>query len=206
MLTSDDDIVAETGARQACLAAFNLEAAKAFADDALHDHRPALRRGVAKIYAHNLISGPDRARCEAAVVRLFHDEDEEVRRAATGFLDEAEVKDRLLEVKPLVQELLRSPAFREAENRLFRVLEQTPAHAVDLLLAAIERFLTSHNAAEADARTRGAAINSEVSGLLLRVYSQAQDEALRVRCLDLIDTLLAGEAFGMEDALEKLSR
>ena len=205
MLRSADDKIAQAGARLACLAAFDVESAVQYAEAMLHG-RPALRRGAAEVYSHNLISGPDRPRCEAALTLLFHDGDESVRRAAVSFLLTKDLKSHIGEIEQLLHELVRSPAFIEADDHLFHVLDETTDDVVDLLFAAVERFLVRSAEAVSDIRSRTAATAGAVSGLLIRVYAQARDDNLRTRSLDLIDRLIAHEAFGMEQALDELGR
>jgi hypothetical protein len=168
--------------------------------------RPALRRGAAEVYSHNLFSGPDRRRCEEALVSLFDDDDEQVRSEAVHFLLETEAKDRLGEMEPLLHRLIASRAFNEAADRLFRVLDETTAPIADLLFAAVDRFLTVSGPAAADVRTSAAGTAAEASKLLVRAYSQACDASLRARCLDRMDQLIARDAFGLEQAIDDIDR
>jgi hypothetical protein len=51
-----------------------------------------------------------------------------------------------------------------------------------------------------------AATARNVSGFLIRVYAQAQDDKLRARSLYLIDNLIAHEAYGIEQVMDELAR
>ena len=205
MMVSGDEAIAQAGARQACIAALEGQIAVPLAEAALRGHA-ALRRGAAEIYSRNLISGPDRSTCEAVLTVLFHDEDEMVRRKAVGFLYYNSLKDHIRDLVPLLHKLLNSPAFCEADDRLFHVLDEAIDPVVDLLFAAVERFLATSAQAAADGRTRSAATAKDVSDLLIRVYAQAQDDKLRTRSLDLIDNLIAHEAYGIEQVMDELAR
>jgi len=47
---------------------------------------------------------------------------------------------------------------------------------------------------------------SALSKLLVRLYSQSTDEAVKTRCLDLIDRMVQLGAFGLADALAAYER
>lgn len=68
-----------------------------------------------------------------------------------------------------------------------------------------EKFIDSYGSV-ADIRTLIAAKADEVSELLIRVYSQSQSQALRSRCLDLVDRLTQIGAYGLDKALQQFER
>ncbi len=75
-----------------------------------------------------------------------------------------------------------------------------------LLLDAVARFLAMRSREASDISTRAAATASEIGQLLVRAYTQSPDEEFRRHALDLIDELIGHEAYGVERALELLSR
>jgi hypothetical protein len=204
MLSSEHVAVAQAGARRACLAAFDVPEAAGLAERALAGRGP-LRLGAAQIYAANLVSGADHAACDAALRRLFDDPETEVRAAAINFLDRLSLED-LRSVEPLLRVLIHSAAFAEADDQLLRLLEQTPGHVPALLLDAVGCFLTLRSQEASDTTTRAAATASEVGQLLVRAYSQSDDDEFRHQSLDLIDALIGHEAYGIDRALELLGR
>ena len=204
MLGSPDAAVAQAGARLACITAFDVPEAISLAETALAGG-PPLRLGAAQVYSANLISGPDRCTCEAALRRLFDDPDPEVRSAAVHFIYDVS-SEKVPVIQALLHALINSPAFIEAGDPLFYLLERTPGHMSALLLAAVARFLATSGRDAADVSTGAAFTAREAGDLLIRAYSQREDEGIRSRCLDLIDGLLGQEAFGIDQALETLSR
>ena len=81
MLRSAESEVCEAGARLASLAALHHHHAADIVDEALRGG-PQHRRGVAKIAANNVVHSECRDWCEAKLVKLFDDEDADVRRNA----------------------------------------------------------------------------------------------------------------------------
>jgi hypothetical protein len=204
MLASPDATVGQAGARLACVTAFEVPEAIPLAETALTGHS-LLRLGAAQVYSANLLSGPDRHTCEAALLCLFNDPDPEVRSASIHFLYDVSAEEVPV-IEPLLHALIDSSAFTEAGDSLFRLLERAPGHMPTLLLAAVERFLATTGREAADVSTGAAFTAGEAGDLLIRAYSQTEDEDIRRRCLDLIDGLLEQEAYGIDRALETLSR
>jgi hypothetical protein len=204
MLASADAAVAQAGARLACVTAFDVPEAVPLAKTALAGSS-SLRLGAAQVYSANLISGRDRSTCEAALQRLFDDADPDVRSASIQFLYGISAEEMPV-IEPLLHALINSSAFTETGHSLFRLLERTPGYMPTLLLAAVDRFLATSGRDAADVSTGAALTASEAGDLLIRAYSQADDEDVRRRCLDLIDGLLGQEAYGVERALELLYR
>lgn len=81
MLRSAESEVCEAGARLASLAALHHHHAADIVDEALRGG-PQHRRGVAEIAAINVAHSECRDWCEAKLVKLFDDEDADVRRNA----------------------------------------------------------------------------------------------------------------------------
>ena len=75
-----------------------------------------------------------------------------------------------------------------------------------LLLDAVARFLAVRSREASDISTRTAATASEIGQLLVRAHTQSQDDEFRRDALDLIDDLIGHEAYGVERALDLLSR
>jgi Novel STAND NTPase 1 len=202
MLVSAHVTVAQAGARLVCIASLDLPEAERLAAAALTGEMP-LRLGAAQVYSANVLS--HRLACEAALHRLFEDLEQEVRSAAVHFLHDLPAED-LATIAPLLEVLIDSPAYVEGADGILDLLERTPGHMPALLLAAVERFLALSGSGVADRSTGTAVSASTAADLLIRSYSQSEDEDLRGRCLDLIDELIGLEAFGVERALERVNR
>ena len=202
-IASDLPDVVKVGARQACLSSLSREEARSLAQRCLagtQSHRIA----AAEVYVANLQSAYLRQFCESGLIQLFNDPDEKVRdRAAKCFFRfEGE---QLGEYVNLVEAFVASPAFENDCHDLIYALEKTTAKLPDVTCLVCEKFIDSYGSV-ADIRTRSAAKADEVSELLIRVYSQSQSQALRSRCLDLVDRLTQIGAYGLDKALQQFER
>jgi hypothetical protein len=202
-IASDLPDVVKVGARQACLSSLSREEARSLAQRCLagaQSHRIA----AAEVYVANLQSAYLRQFCESRLIQLFNDPDEKVRdRAAKCFFRfEGE---QLGEYIGLVEAFVESPAFETDCHDLIYALEKTTAKLPDVTCLVCEKFIDSYGSV-ADIRTRSAAKADEVSELLIRVYSQSQSQALRSRCLDLVDRLTQIGAYGLDKALQQFER
>lgn len=162
----------------------------------------AARKGAARVYARNWEYQPDL--CHRLLVPLFHDEEKEVRTHADNFINHFDLGADA--IQPLVRDLIHSPAFLDASSSLFHSLEKTAAQRPDLLLLAVDRFLEAAGEEASDIRTHHAATAHEVGPLVIRAYSQSNDEGFRTACLDRIDALIGNEVFGIDRALEDVVR
>lgn len=202
-IASDLPDVVKVGARQACLSSLTIEEARSLAQRCLagtQSHRIA----AAEVYVANLQSAYLRQFCESGLIQLFNDPDEKVRdRAAKCFFRfEGE---QLGEYVNLVEAFVASPAFESDCHDLIYALEKTTAKLPDVTCLVCEKFIDSYGSV-ADIRTLIAAKADEVSELLIRVYSQSQSQALRSRCLDLVDRLTQIGAYGLDKALQQFER
>ena len=196
--------VATTGARQACLAALDIEEAASLANSCLSGSE-AHRLGAAQIFAANVLTGTYRSFCEDTLISLFRDPSDEVRaKAARCFLgfegSQMEGFDNL------VMQFVNSEAFPDNCNILFMALERSTAKLPDVTLSACERFIDVAGMAASDISTRQAGDADVVAKLTLRTYQQSVDEAIRARSLDLIDKLMEFGAYGIHDALMEFER
>lgn len=160
------------------------------------------RKGAAHVYAQNWEYQPEL--CHRMLVPLLHDQHKDVRTHADNFVDHFDLGADA--IQPLVCDLVNSPSFLDASHSLFRSLEKTAAQRPDLLLLAVDRFLEMAGEEASDIRTRHAATAHEVGPLVIRAYSQSNDEGFRTACLDRIDALIGNEVFGIDRALEEAVR
>jgi hypothetical protein len=204
MLTSAIPEVAEAGARQASLAALTLDEAADLADACMAGTSQQ-RKGAAEVFAANLGSADHRQFCEASLSRLFSDSEEEVRHeAATCF--------RHLGVQPindyasLVDEFLQSPAFQSNFDDLILTLDRSEVPLPEFAHRVCNRFVEVAGSEAGDIRTRSAGTATEVTRLILRLYSQTNQEAMRSHCLDVIDAMVAVGTYGLDQAIESYER
>jgi hypothetical protein len=155
---------------------------------------PAARRGAAEVFANNPTGQIN------TLVGLFDDDDAEVRRISSGVLRHlADLEPE--EVELLIRGFLASASFDEHFDGLIHELSQArttlPAGTIDVC----ERAVAAAGGDMNDIRTARAAVGRDLITIILRLYRQGHD-ALRSRCLDLIDRLTELNALGVSEALE----
>lgn len=201
MIVSGSDAVRQAGGRQACLAALSHDGARDLANDVLAGD-VALRRGAAEVFAKNLKQAEIREACVAGLTRLFYDDDAAVRQeAATCFRPfvDAELGD----YRALVDAFVDSPAFANGFDDLLDALAGTTADLSEQAIAAGEAFTRLVGAEAGDLRTRTSHLASVLAKIILRAYNRVRSAQLRERALDVVDALLANQAYGMDRALEE---
>ena len=204
MVTSQLTEVASAGARQACVAALDLEEAAEIARICLSGSE-AQKIGAAQVMAANVRTATCRSFCEDALVSLFNDPSDKVRaEAARCFLrfegPQLEGYDRL------ITGFVCSGASSSDFFPLLVALERTTAKLPEVTLLVCERFIDIAGLAAADISTGEAGDANTVIKLTLRTYQQSSDEKIRATCLDLIDKLMEHGAYGINDALEEFER
>ena len=198
---------AQRGAELACLAATSspsvlgsneaLDIARALAENAVTGP-PALQRGAAKIYAHNIDSGQS-AFCTHELSRLLDDEDAEVRRSvADAFSRVRNVHDP--EVREFVEQFVASRALADGEDDLAEFLWEYGPDDPPWALSVLEAMLSNSQARDSIRRTGG----EELVRLVLRVYTHpTSDRALRERAMDAFDKLMERYAYEAQRALNE---
>ena len=186
----------KVGTRQACLTSLVMEEARSLANLCLSDTE-AHRTAAAEIFVANLSTARFREFCESALVQLFNDSSQEVRSQAARCFFRFE-GEQLGEYTRLIKAFVQSPAFTTDCHDLIYALEKTTAKLPDITYQVCKQFINVVGSSAGDANT--------ISQLLIRVYSQSKDQALRSRCLDLIDRLAQMEAYGLNEALALIER
>ena len=87
-----------------------------------------------------------------------------------------------------------------------RVLEDSPVQLPDLVCALSERCVSEFKQEASDIRTRGALVATDLSKIVVRLYSQTGDPSIQSRCLDMIDDMERHKFFGLSEELSRLDR
>ncbi|MDE0218329.1 MAG: hypothetical protein OXJ90_03575 [Spirochaetaceae bacterium] len=176
MFRSAEPEVCEVGAALASLAAMVHESAADLGDEALQG-APRQRRGVAQVVAANVAAPGFRDWCQARLVILFDDDDDEVRQATTDCF--SRLPEEALEAYgDLIQAFCDSRAFAGGAFWLTRALEKSRGRLPGMTCMVCERSL-DHPSTEA----------FETAKLVFRTYQQHQDDEWASHTLDLIDRL-----------------
>jgi hypothetical protein len=131
---------------------------------------------------------------------LFNDPETEVRQAAARSmrrLPETETPD----VDGLIEKFIESAAFVEHMEDLIDGLAETRSRLPPPTLKACQRAVAVAAADLGDVRTGHAAMGQNLISILLRLYRQG-DAPIRTQCLDVIDTMIDMNAYGIAQALQ----
>jgi hypothetical protein len=128
----------------------------------------------------------------------MNDSDENVRKAVAetaGILR----GERLRPFVRILSALIASEAYSDAVPQLLITLERAPDRVDALVTACAQRFVEVHGVDIGNMATGAAADAREVGQLVFRAYAQATSATRRREALDLIDQLLALNAYGVAE-------
>jgi hypothetical protein len=204
MLASPVAPVRRIGGQVAALAAMEWETPGPLAN-VLAGNDPAQRQGAAEVCAERLLETGDAALAHHALVRFFHDPEEQVREAAAAVA--VALRDRRLAPhRRTLIALIDSRAFEAALTQLLITLEYAPDRVDELVLTCVRRFLAVLDSAAARPPRRFVGADRHVGRLLVRAYVQATSPARRSEILDLLDRLLLMGSLGVAQAIDDADR
>ena len=195
MIESNSEGVATAGARQVCLASLTVAEALGLARRCVSGSE-ALRLGAAEIYCANLKMAAHREECEAMLRTLFSDPSAAIRSSASRCFLEFEAAE-LGQYQGLITAFIESPSFDTEFNPLIHALDITTARMPEITLATCEKYLDM-----TDEYGEG----TEISRLVIRVYSQNPDAHVRSRCLDIIDRMSLLRTLGLDSVIDEFDR
>ncbi|MGW0947906.1 hypothetical protein ACWD4O_35880 [Streptomyces sp. NPDC002623] len=204
MLCSPVVSVRRVGGRVAALAAMEWEMPDLLAK-VLAGNDPAQRQGAADVCAQRLLNTGDAALAHHALVRFFHDPEEDVWEAAAAVAAALRGR-RLRPYRRTLTALIDSHAFESALPQLLITLEHAPDRVDELVLTCVQRFVTVFGSASADLARGAAADARHIGRLLVRAYVQATSPARRSEILDLLDRLLLLGSYGVAKAINDSDR
>ena len=190
MLCSTYGGVREAGGKLACLARLYHMEADGLSEAALTGDGQC-RLGACEVAKSNLLYPDCRAWCESALVRLFTDEKQEVRRkAANCFWHLLHSPDTpLTNFDDLIRNFLNSPSFTDDPTFILLALEKNRHRVPEATLDVCEAFIMRCADAARDIRTSTAGDELTVGKLVFHAYTQLQSNALQSRALDVIDRM-----------------
>ncbi len=204
MLASTDAGAVTVGARQASRASLATDEAREIGLRCLTGAE-AQRLGAAEVYAANLGSAALRTVCEEGLVRFFGDPSTTVQAAAAQCFRELG-RAELGRLRDLVSAFVASPTFADEYKELLDALEETTADVTDMIPPVAERFLEVAGPDVSDIQTGAAGEADKVARLVVRAYSQSQDQMIRERCLDVVDRMTELGAWELSRAIEPFDR
>lgn len=189
MVGSEDQEAKRVAAHQICMAAFRHKEAESDLSIVLGGDE-VCRRAAAEIYGQNHHHPSILTNCENYLLPLLNDSSPGVRRAAEFWLDELKVVTAAGDWN-FFRQYLESEAFAEEPGICLHELQEIPAVPPEVVLRLADRAieLSKQDAAAEPAKAYRFATYTPT--LVVRLYHQTDDEALKSRCLDLLDAMLA---------------
>jgi hypothetical protein len=200
MLRSKDLEVSKTGSRLASLAVLYHKNASNLVKEAMTGS-PSQRMGVAQVASSNIASAECREWSEKHLLKLFHDNDREVRgEAATCFRHL--YGESLEKYENIINAFCDSAAYHDDSFGLLHALEESLHKLPGITLVVCEKFLKRFSDEARDIRTHRALDVHTIAKILFRIYQQHQRDEWAPRCLDLIDRMCLE---GMHDVKQRLA-
>ncbi len=199
MLRSTEGDTRLAGGRQSALAALG-DGEPAQLVELAFEFDAMARRGVAEVAAANVANREVGPTCEVWLRRLFDDDEDEVRRAASQWARNIESfdADRLSD---LASAYVESRGYSDDEGPLLQALDQSLAPVSGLALRAVTKFVERRGSEVGNVQRRSALYAGTASKLAIRAYSSAESDPMREQALDVIDQLLAARVSHIAELL-----
>ena len=124
--------------------------------------------------------------------------------AATCF---RHIKDvDLNEYADFVRVYIESPAYPSQHDGLLHRLEDSTWQLPDITIRLSERFVAASGSDAGDFSTAAGGEAPTVSKLVVRLYTQTEDEKVRTQCLDVIDDMERYAFLGIDSQLTEHDR
>lgn len=204
MSTSESEPARQTAVRQLTVASYLDRTLDPAVDDAFAGDE-ASRAAITDVYANNIVHPERRDRAIQVLRRALADESRAVRDAAARAFYDLE-DEPLNAFVPLFEHLVGSRALLENTGPVLNVLEQCRHPLPTVALDVCEQFVAAHGNRLGDISTAAAGGAMHAARIALRLHAQHNDPGIRRRCLDLIDTLVAAQAYNIEKDLAAIER
>jgi hypothetical protein len=204
MICSEDPETVRSGATVSCLLALSIELA---AEEAakVRAGSTAMREAAATVYATNVANKEVGTQCRELLLVFLSDQEEGVRaKAAAAFRHISELDTR--EQAVLLAAFLDANPSALALEPVIRALEDSPVRLPDLVCRLVETSVDHFNADAANIFSRDALVAGHISKIVIRLYTQSDDDAIKTRCLNSIDRMEEIGFFGLSDELERIDR
>lgn len=203
LVASEDEAVARVGARLACVAAFSVEQAVPLAEAALAGNAGA-RLGAAEIYAAGIGVDAFRVACRNALMRLFDDPDPKVRREA-GTCFQALRGLPLAGEEDLLLAYAATSGITDNPHDVLDALLEAPSLPPRATVAVCKAVVDAAGGEAGSIASAWSAQMPDVATLAARLQAHPEED-VRNAGLDLIDSLAANGAYGLERAFAAFER
>ena len=209
MMENADEDCLQAGAVVACVAAISPASILGSATDLLSARKlaeksasgqPALRRGAARVYAHNL-NGEQSAYCARELARFLDDEDDKVRDFAADAFHHT-WGTRSPGLRELIEAFAGSRALHAGSHEFSKYLLRYGLEDPEWTLSVLQKVLD--NPHDEEPYSPG---GDKLVRLVLRLYTDpTADGALRTHAMDIFDGLMERYTFEAQRALEDWDR
>jgi hypothetical protein len=204
MLESSSPRAIEVSARQVCLLALDVEAARMDVER-VHRGTSTMRKAAAEVYSTNVSHEVVGSRCRQLLRPFLADPDGAVRaQAALAFRHLANLSHNDQAV--LLTAFLEAGPEKAALEPLAHALESSPVQLPDLVCRFAELCIEAYRTEAGDISTSGSGIAMYLSKIVVRLYAQTEDSTVQSRCLDMIDEMERYHFLGVSDELKRLDR
>lgn len=194
MMDADSEECQQRGAELACIAAISPHAletqahrndARLLAEEALTG-KVTWRRGAARIYAHNIVDGPQ-VQCATTLQALLNDEDDQVCQHIS-FLFQRLRAEHVRELQSFLEAFAASRACQREAHFFAEYVWKHSTLFPELTLSLIDTALRNIHVVDTNGGYRS---GEEYIRSVLRVYDDVTaDDALKHRAMDLFDRLM----------------
>jgi hypothetical protein len=164
-----------------------------------------MRKAAADVYARNLSHKVVGDRCAQRLEEFFTDSSKSVREEISSAFFHTS-GERLLQLKDFIARFIESPCFEHETEGLLRALEESKVELPKIVCRAAERILGFLGEEGTHIAYHGSVSAHGIATLVVRQYEQATDDALKTRCLDLIDQMERVGYLGVGEELNKIDR
>ena len=204
MLASQSEKAVKAAARQVCLSALNGGGAKDDAND-VRTGTAQMRKAAAEVYSANIAHEVVGAECRRLLKPFLADPDEGVRAEAASAFHHVSGLSTETQADLLAGFLEASPGPKALEQ-VVRALEDSPVRMPDLVCRLAEQCVGALRDETGSITNADSMAARNLSKIVIRLYAQTDDMAIRGRCLTLIDEMLLCHFFGLTEELRKLDR
>ena len=193
MMADPEPKVAIAGARKACFHGFDGPTA---GEDAAYAHSGSaiLRKGAAQVYAQNVANRKVGAACRDFLDSLLADPEDEVRRQAlTCFNHLGELTS--LQQAQLLKAFLAGNPSSGSIRLVLHFIEKSPVQLPSLLLELAHRCMSVGDDPLDQSSDFGT--TSELSKVVVRLLTLAENSEIQRECLDLIDEMERRQFYGV---------
>lgn len=204
MIDDRDQAAREAAARAITVASFRF--AEAEPDVArVRAGDEVCRAALATIAAGNLQFPELSERCRTYLIAAFNDDSKKVHDAAVRCFHEIS-DEQLSQEEQLIDAFLESPAFRDNAHTLLVLLEESVHRLPDIVCKIPERAVAIHRNENSEEAMEARWWTHQMATLVLRLYEQTSDPAIRTRCLNILDDMIELDFGNITTELSKLER